>query len=127
MLSEATRQVTDKALESFVQQTVELAGRALQEIILFGSWARGDASDESDVDLLIVLEGDGALREAVRTLRTDLIIETDVIVSLVFMSPEQYAVEVRRSTSFMRFVIEEGRTLYDRNDAEPDNEVQGVC
>ena len=116
MLSEATREATDKALESFVHQTIELAGRALRKIVLFGSWARGDATDESDVDLLIVLEGNGVLREAVRTLRTDLIIETEVVISTVFMSPEHFAGQVRQPTSFMQFILEEGRTLYDRGE-----------
>jgi predicted nucleotidyltransferase len=33
-----------------------LYGDRLQEVILFGSWARGDAHPESDVDLLVVLD-----------------------------------------------------------------------
>lgn len=31
-------------------------GARLLRVILFGSWARGDAGDDSDVDLLVVLE-----------------------------------------------------------------------
>lgn len=34
----------------------ELYGDRLREVLLFGSWARGDAHPESDVDLLIVLD-----------------------------------------------------------------------
>lgn len=33
-----------------------LYGDRLREVILFGSWARGDAHPESDIDLLVVLE-----------------------------------------------------------------------
>ncbi|HEX9270536.1 MAG TPA: UPF0158 family protein, partial [Candidatus Limnocylindria bacterium] len=33
-----------------------LYGKRLREVILFGSWARGDAHPESDIDLLIVLD-----------------------------------------------------------------------
>jgi predicted nucleotidyltransferase len=35
----------------------ELYGSRLRRVILFGSWARGDAHPESDVDLLVVLDG----------------------------------------------------------------------
>jgi predicted nucleotidyltransferase len=31
-------------------------GDRLREVVLFGSWARGEAHEESDVDLLVVLD-----------------------------------------------------------------------
>ncbi|MCD4784110.1 MAG: nucleotidyltransferase domain-containing protein [Candidatus Eremiobacteraeota bacterium] len=34
-----------------------LYGKRLRQIILYGSWARGDADDNSDIDLMIVLSG----------------------------------------------------------------------
>nr|QNO51590.1 hypothetical protein FJOHDBIG_00039 [Methanosarcinales archaeon ANME-1 ERB6] len=33
----------------------KLYGDRLKNIILYGSWARGDATEDSDIDLLIVL------------------------------------------------------------------------
>jgi hypothetical protein len=33
-----------------------LYGQRLQQVLLFGSWARGDAHPESDIDLLVVLD-----------------------------------------------------------------------
>jgi predicted nucleotidyltransferase len=35
----------------------ELYGERLKNVLLFGSWARGDAHPESDIDLLVVLHG----------------------------------------------------------------------
>ena len=32
-------------------------GARLRELVLFGSYARGDAHDESDVDVLVVVDG----------------------------------------------------------------------
>ena len=34
----------------------ELYGERLRDVIMFGSWARGDAHRESDIDLLVVLD-----------------------------------------------------------------------
>jgi len=35
----------------------KIYGKRLKSIILYGSWTRGDATDESDIDVLVVLEG----------------------------------------------------------------------
>ena len=35
----------------------DLYGARLDRLVLYGSYARGDVHDESDVDLLVVLEG----------------------------------------------------------------------
>jgi predicted nucleotidyltransferase len=38
------------------QQLEEIGGRSLVGIVLFGSWARREANDLSDVDILVVLD-----------------------------------------------------------------------
>ncbi|WP_456475703.1 nucleotidyltransferase domain-containing protein [Candidatus Pyrohabitans sp.] len=47
----------EEVLGEFKREVRKLYGRRLKKVILFGSWARGEATDESDIDLLIVLEG----------------------------------------------------------------------
>ena len=44
-------------LKEFREQIEKLYGRRLKDIILYGSWARGDATKESDIDLIIILKG----------------------------------------------------------------------
>jgi predicted nucleotidyltransferase len=34
----------------------ELYGERLRAMVLFGSWARGDAEEDSDIDVLVVLD-----------------------------------------------------------------------
>ena len=41
----------------------ELYGARLKQVLLFGSWARGDAHPESDIDLLVVLDRVDSRRE----------------------------------------------------------------
>lgn len=72
----------------------DLYGPRLKRLILFGSWARGEAEPESDVDVLVVLEGPtGAYEEAKRTSRvaTKAAAYRDTALSLVHMSEEEYA------------------------------------
>ncbi|MCL6446941.1 MAG: nucleotidyltransferase domain-containing protein [Armatimonadetes bacterium] len=44
-------------LSEFREEITKLYGKRLQGIILYGSWARGEATEDSDIDLLIILEG----------------------------------------------------------------------
>ncbi|PSG98462.1 hypothetical protein BRD56_00550 [Thermoplasmatales archaeon SW_10_69_26] len=53
----AVDEATRSAVEAFKQRAQELYGDRLHQVLLFGSQARGEATDASDVDLMVVLEG----------------------------------------------------------------------
>ena len=83
-------------------------GPRLKRVILFGSHARGDARPDSDIDLLVVLEGPvDILEEARRTsglaLRTAA--ERDAALSFVHLSDEEFA-DLRRP--LVRSIRDEG-------------------
>jgi predicted nucleotidyltransferase len=62
---------------AFVRQAISLFGDDVVAVAVFGSWARGQANSESDVDCLVVLEDRVALRRGLyrqwdrQTLRLD--------------------------------------------------------
>ena len=61
-----------------------------QQVILFGSHARGDAGSDSDVDLLVVMDFEGAARDKALEIRHALhhiLVPLDVIVT----RPEDFA------------------------------------
>jgi hypothetical protein len=62
------------ALERFRQALERRFGPRLREVVLFGSHARGEADDESDVDVLVVID---ALDEREQVEVTDLAYQAD--------------------------------------------------
>ena len=48
----------DQVIKEFRAALERLYGQRLIKVILYGSWARNEATEDSDVDLLVVLEGD---------------------------------------------------------------------
>ena len=82
-------------LEEFKKEIGKLYGTRLKEVILYGSWARGDATDESDIDLLIVLEGKivpGAEIDRMIDIITEINLKYDVLLSVYPISEQDYSV-----------------------------------
>lgn len=87
-------------------------GARFVRLVLFGSRARGDATAESDVDVLVILAGGAAqpeedLRRA-SAMIADLSLSYDVVVSCVYVSPEQFE---REQSPLMLNVRREGLVL----------------
>lgn len=71
----------------------KLYGQRLRKVVLFGSWARGDAHPDSDIDLLVVLDRvDDAWREHRRT--RDILyrhsLDNDTVVSTLVVSESDH-------------------------------------
>lgn len=83
-------------------------------IILFGSWARGDARPDSDIDLLVVLsQVDNKRRVTVEILRAlnGIPASKDVVVT----TPEEIAVRGDVIGQVLRPALREGRVVYERD------------
>lgn len=91
-------------------------GKRLDRIVLFGSYARGDYNEESDVDYLVVLDDDtvSSFREVTTTSadRNAYYLETFIHISAVVVSLAQFLASNR---PFFREVRKEGKMIYERN------------
>ena len=86
-------------------------GDRLTNLILFGSHARRDATEDSDIDILIVLKdpispGDEVLR--ISALKTDLNLKYDELISVTPISEIDYQT---RSTPLLENIRREGIIL----------------
>ena len=88
------------------------AADALQ-VILFGSHARGEAKEHSDVDLMIIAESDlprfKRSRELYKQLRP-----YPFGMDLVVYTPQEIERGKKTPVSFVSAVLREGKTLYVR-------------
>lgn len=102
----------------------ERYGERLISVVLFGSVARGEAKETSDIDLLIVIDGlpessmernmeFSKLEDEIPETRTSLI-----AVSPIIKTPD----EVKRYPPIMLDIVEDGIILHDR-----DNFFRGVA
>ena len=82
-------------------------------VILFGSLAKGKASEESDIDLLIITEG-VEIEESLYDRIYDLMFKYDVPIDAIFMTLDDLLMNLAMKTSFLLGVLSGYEVLFDR-------------
>lgn len=88
-------------------------GFSPDKIILFGSYATGQANEDSDLDLLIVKDTDLPMHKRNIEIRRALI-GTKVPMDLLVYTNSEFENEKNQKYSFLYQLTDKTRTLYDR-------------
>lgn len=83
-----------------------------EKIILFGSMARGDADEYSDIDLIIIKKTDQ--RFVQRAVDVGSHIPLDLSVDLFVYTPEEFQVMVENENPFIEQALKDGVTVYEK-------------
>lgn len=96
-------------VEEFKRQVEQRFPGELIRVVLFGSKARGDATRESDVDVLVVIHSEGwRLGDEIRSLGYALELEHGVVLSIQVMSERHYEELRLFGSQFFKAVEREG-------------------
>ncbi|MFB6215840.1 MAG: nucleotidyltransferase domain-containing protein [Candidatus Aenigmatarchaeota archaeon] len=99
----------EKAVKMFIEKVREEHGEKADDIILYGSYARGEADADSDVDVLIVWNGDLSKgRERAAELATEALVKHDTVISPKVVSPKNYEAMKEMKLPFIENVRNEG-------------------
>jgi predicted nucleotidyltransferase len=108
----ANRVTTKRLIDRMVKRIV--AKFHPQQVILFGSHARGDARGDSDVDLLVVMDFEGTAFEKgleIRERLHDILVPKDIIVT----KPKDFAWRKDIVGTIEWPAAREGKVLYARS------------
>jgi len=100
-----------KILKKLKKALLSIYGENVDSIILYGSRARGDARDDLDIDILVVLTKDFNYSEMLRLsseIVASLSLENDVVISRAFVTKAQYD---KLQIPFLMNVRREGVTV----------------
>jgi predicted nucleotidyltransferase len=104
--------VTEEALGDVVHRIV--AELQPDKIILFGSYVYGTACNDSDVDLLVIMET--SARPADRYLAVSRLIRPRPFpLDILVKTPGEIAHALEKGDFFVREIVTQGRVLYERS------------
>jgi len=83
-----------------------------ERVILFGSYAEGQPTEDSDVDLLVIMDHAGRDVEQAFTIRRA--IERTFPLDLVVRTPAEVRRRLSQKDTFLSAICSKGKTLYDR-------------
>jgi predicted nucleotidyltransferase len=95
----------------FAKRVQEKYGDRVDSIILFGSAARGEAREESDIDILVV--GEVTLDELV-DVSVPMLLEYEEYISAQDMETARFNRLVKQGYSFIKNIQKEGVILFER-------------
>jgi predicted nucleotidyltransferase len=100
-----------KKIEEMVRRIVERFHP--DQVILFGSYARGNAGPDSDVDLLVVMPVSGSKRRT--AVEIDLMLAgSGLSKDIIVMTPEEVARTKDIVGALVYPAVREGKVMYDR-------------
>ncbi|MBQ2879508.1 MAG: nucleotidyltransferase domain-containing protein [Anaerotignum sp.] len=106
-----TKEKIIEIVNAYVSDAYKIYGSKLKSVILFGSCARGDFDDESDIDLMVLLDVPPqqipSERRKMRKTADRLDLEYDCVISAAFQSYDEFET-YREASMFYTNVMKEG-------------------
>jgi predicted nucleotidyltransferase len=82
-----------------------------EKVILFGSYARGTANPDSDVDILVI--GSFAGRSVDKSVEIRMKLRPGFPMDLLVRTPAKVRERIEMGDSFMREILDQGKVLYE--------------
>ena len=110
-----TRVELNTIMEEVIQHVSQLLGSRLDSAILFGSYARGDNTEDSDIDIMLILDCSKAqsltYRGNISQIASRISLSHDVVVSILLRDKQDFNDKIHYMP-FYRNIAQEGIKIY---------------
>jgi predicted nucleotidyltransferase len=111
-ISRITKNEND-ALQAFIQRLLTELGEQAQQVILFGSKARGDSAPDSDIDVLILADEENRqVRKTISKISSQIGLDYDVCLGALLIANKRWRQMSSERFSLCRNVERDGVLLF---------------
>lgn len=104
---------TKKPMEAAKEFARKISKKNIVNVILFGSLARGEFGEKSDIDILIIYKGSGGkIKESIYQEAETILKKYDFIVSVTYVKEADAKKRLARLDRFFIKAVEEGKILH---------------
>ena len=83
-----------------------------EKIYLFGSWARGEEDELSDLDLIVIKETEASFFNRLQEVSG--MLPEGAAADVLVYTPGEFREMTERGNAFVEMILEEGKLLYER-------------
>jgi len=105
---EVYKEKFEKELEQIVKKLVSKYHP--EQIILFGSWARGDFHSGSDIDLIIIKKTSERFVDRIGKVLE--LVDSPFVIEPMIYTPEEYQRMLEEDNYFLKSALSEGKVIY---------------
>jgi len=114
---ETDKQQVEKIVRAFADELVKQLGDQIYEIIWYGSTARGDAEDGSDVDVAIICQCDDfASEDRIWSIAHEISLERNALIDARVISQERFYGAWGRLSYLAEDIQNEGIVIMPKSD-----------
>lgn len=102
-----------KSLEKMCEQLSSVYGSLLERIVLYGSYARGEETEGSDVDIALILRGAESpdMHDSMTDVVVDYELDNNIVLSVITIDQTNY-LEWKNTLPFYKNIDKEGIILW---------------
>ncbi len=98
-----------KVIDEFLKNVDENYKDKIEKTILFGSVARGKATEVSDVDVLLITNEDSFMvQRLISGIVIDILLKTGKYISVKVLTKDEYELQKKIDSGFYRSIAQEG-------------------
>jgi predicted nucleotidyltransferase len=113
---ETDKTQVEKVVRAFADELVKQLGDQVYEIIWYGSTARGDAEEDSDIDVAVISQHDDfATEDRIWSIAYKISLEYDTLIDARVISHERFYGEWGRLSYLAEDIQNEGVLIWKRN------------
>ncbi|NUO82025.1 nucleotidyltransferase domain-containing protein [candidate division KSB1 bacterium] len=107
----------ERVVRAFAEELVKRLGGQIYEVIWYGSTARGDAEEESDIDVAVICQSDDAKAEDfIWTIASEFGLEHDTFLDVRVISGERFYGEWGQLSYLAEDIQKEGIPIWKRSE-----------